>query len=158
MSTLNEITLTPMICHLVPAIRNWLLENNLTPEIIVDAEVEGTDVPMAFVKNGSIVISISPLGCSNVDFHEGGIALGTRFNKIHTDCFIPWNAVMAVRSREHPIMVPFNGGARIVLNGKGGEERKVDKIDVGKVEFSEEIRATKAGKGRFGVVDGSKND
>ena len=143
-----------MTPHLLPAMRNWILENDFIPEIIVDVTFPGTDVPAQYAKDNVLIISVSPVGCSHVTFTDEGVSVATRFNRVHTDCFIPYGALLGLRARNQPIFVPLNT-QRVKIDDKpAGEEKVIDKIDVGPVEFGGDVRPSKGR--RFGVVDGSK--
>lgn len=156
MTVKNEIHLTSMTPHLLPAMRNWMIENNFTPEMVVDTSCAGVDVPISIVKDNMVIIACHPRNCSHVVFNEDGVSLGTRFNRIHTDCFFPYASIVALRAREQPIIVPLDP-SKFSMGKKDfkGEER-IDRIQVGKVEYGDTIKKTKGGI--FGVVDGAKND
>ena len=42
--------------YLLRAYYEWLMDNHLTPHVVVDAFVNGTQVPQQFVKDGQIVV------------------------------------------------------------------------------------------------------
>ena len=46
--------------YLIRAINEWILDNDSTPYQIVDATMEDVSVPMEYVKDGQIVLNISP--------------------------------------------------------------------------------------------------
>ena len=46
--------------YLIRAINEWILDNDSTPYLIVDATMEDVSVPMEYVKDGQIVLNISP--------------------------------------------------------------------------------------------------
>ena len=50
--------------YLIRAIRDWAVENGLTPHVVVDASASAVDVPTEFVKNGRILLNIHPLSFS----------------------------------------------------------------------------------------------
>ena len=45
--------------YLLRAFYDWIVDNQCTPYIIVDAFHEGTAVPLEFVKDGQIVLNLS---------------------------------------------------------------------------------------------------
>ena len=51
--------LTPSRPYLLRAYYEWLMDNQLTPHVVVDAFVKNTQVPMQYVKDGQIVLNIS---------------------------------------------------------------------------------------------------
>ncbi|MEE4109226.1 MAG: ClpXP protease specificity-enhancing factor SspB, partial [Halieaceae bacterium] len=61
--------------YLLRALYEWIVDNGCTPHIIVDATLPGVDVPEQYVKDGQIVLNLSPsavielqLGDDNVSF------------------------------------------------------------------------------------------
>ena len=44
--------------YLIRAIREWALDNGLTPQILVDADADGVEVPRSHVNDGQIVLNI----------------------------------------------------------------------------------------------------
>ena len=46
--------------YLIRAIHEWILDNEMTPHLLVDMEGEGVDVPAQQGQNGKIVLNISP--------------------------------------------------------------------------------------------------
>ena len=47
--------------YLVRAIFDWIVDNECTPHLVVDAEIDNTDVPLDYVKDGQIVLNIGPM-------------------------------------------------------------------------------------------------
>lgn len=56
----SKITMTSSRPYLVRAFNEWILDNDCTPYIVVDAGVQGVQVPTEHVANGQIVLNISP--------------------------------------------------------------------------------------------------
>ncbi len=48
--------------YLIRAIHEWILDNFMTPYLLVDIEGEGVDVPRQHGQNGKIVLNVSPTG------------------------------------------------------------------------------------------------
>ena len=46
--------------YIIRALYDWILENQCTPYILVDAYGEGVEVPQDHVKDGQIILNISP--------------------------------------------------------------------------------------------------
>lgn len=51
--------------YLLRAFYEWIVDNDLTPYIVVDATNELVEVPQEFVKDGQIVLNVSPSACVN---------------------------------------------------------------------------------------------
>ena len=50
--------------YLLKAFFDWIVDNQCTPYIIVDAYHSGVEVPQEFVKDGQIVLNIAPRAVS----------------------------------------------------------------------------------------------
>ena len=51
--------------YLLRAFYEWIVDNDLTPYIVVDATNDMVEVPLEFVKDGQIVLNVSPSACVN---------------------------------------------------------------------------------------------
>ena len=95
--------------YLLRAFYDWIADNGLTPYIVVDANVEGVDVPREFVQNGQIVLNISPGACVNLDMNIESVSFQARFGGTPKLLYIPCNAVSAIYARE-------NGAGTVFVN------------------------------------------
>ena len=46
--------------YLVRALNEWILDNGCTPYLVVDATQDGVDVSRDYVRDGQIILNISP--------------------------------------------------------------------------------------------------
>lgn len=87
--------------YLIRAIHEWLLDNDMTPYMLVDIEGEGVDVPRQHGQNGKIVLNISPHAVEGLMLGNDAIGFRARFGGIATDVYVPVDAVLAIYSREN---------------------------------------------------------
>ena len=52
--------------YLVRALYDWIVDNGCTPYVLIDAHVQGVEVPQQYVKDGQIVLNISPGAVANL--------------------------------------------------------------------------------------------
>mgnify|MGYP006408691447 FL=1 len=52
--------MTPKRPYLLRALYEWIVDNELTPHLVVDATIVGTVVTQNFVRDSKIVLNISP--------------------------------------------------------------------------------------------------
>lgn len=52
--------------YLIRALFEWLVDSELTPHLLVDADGDNVQVPMQFVQDGRIVLNISPSAVKNL--------------------------------------------------------------------------------------------
>ncbi len=87
--------------YLLRAIFEWAEDNGLTPQVLVNADVEGVEVPQAHVVDGQIVLNI---GSSAVRLHvmdNECLSFSARFSGVEHDLYLPMPAIMAIFAREN---------------------------------------------------------
>ncbi|QBM18033.1 hypothetical protein MARI_21570 [Marinobacter sp. JH2] len=100
MSDLN-IAMTSSRPYLVRALNEWILDNDCTPYIVVDAGVQGVQVPTEHVANGQIVLNISTGAVRGLVIGNGAIEFSARFGGVPMQVFIPLQAVLAIYAKEN---------------------------------------------------------
>lgn len=68
--------LTPRRPYLLRAFYEWLLDNQLTPHLVVDVTLPGVQVPMEYARDGQIVLNIAPRAVGNLELANDEV----RFN------------------------------------------------------------------------------
>lgn len=98
--------------YLIRALYEWLVDNDLTPYLLVDAKYEGTVVPSAYVEDGRIVLNVSPTAVRDLELANDMISFNARFGGKAVDIFVPPRAVLGVYSRENGkgMLFPENDG------------------------------------------------
>jgi len=109
-----DLKMTSSRPYLIRALHEWVLDNGMTPHILVDAEFEGVQVPQQFVENGKIVLNISPESVIHLELGNELISFNARFSGQPMDVFIPVSAVIALYAREN--------GQGMVFADEGGED------------------------------------
>jgi stringent starvation protein B len=87
--------------YLIRAYYEWIVDNNLTPHLVVDATQPGTVVPMEHVKDGQIVLNISPTACGNLQLGSVDIEFDARFSGVPRHILVPCSTVLAIYAREN---------------------------------------------------------
>ena len=83
--------------YLLRAFYDWIVDNQCTPYIIVDAFHEGTEVPQEFVKGGQIVLNIAPRAVTNFDM-SGDASYAPRASSWGQGCRIPKSSLRALNT------------------------------------------------------------
>ncbi|WP_109341108.1 ClpXP protease specificity-enhancing factor [Saliniradius amylolyticus] len=87
--------------YLLRAFYDWIVDNDLTPYIVVDATMEGTQVPHEHVQDGQIVLNISPTACGKLQMENVDISFEARFGGMARHLIVPVQAVLAIYAREN---------------------------------------------------------
>lgn len=93
--------MTPQKPYLVRAIYDWLVDNNQTPYLLVNATLDGVQVPHDFIDNGKIILNIDPGAVRNYHSDNEWISFSARFSGKAMELFIPIAAVQSIYSKEN---------------------------------------------------------
>ncbi len=93
--------LTPTRPYLIRAFYDWIVDNDLTPYILVDALYQGVQVPQEFISDGKIVLNLTPSAISNLELGNEWISFSARFAGKSMDIFIPVLSVTAIYAQEN---------------------------------------------------------
>lgn len=86
--------------YLIRAIHEWCSDSGYTPYIAVVAD-EHVNVPREFVKNGEIVLNISPLATNRLTLGNEFIEFQARFGGVAREVSVPVEKVIAIYAREN---------------------------------------------------------
>ncbi len=95
------MTMTSHRPYMIRALHEWILDNNFTPYILVNAFTKGVEVPQDYVKDGQIVLNISPQAIKTLNISNTAIEFEGRFGGIPTKVYAPMNAIMSIYAREN---------------------------------------------------------
>ncbi len=87
--------------YLVRAMYQWIVDNGLTPHILVDATVDDVMVPEQHIQDGKIVLNIAPMAIQGLTLGDAEITFSARFSGKSQSLYIPIQAVLAVYAREN---------------------------------------------------------
>nr|WP_163369818.1 ClpXP protease specificity-enhancing factor [Endozoicomonas acroporae] len=87
--------------YIARALYEWILDNDCTPYILVDAYRRGVEVPQEFVKDGQIVLNISPTAVRALNIGNDYIMFDGRFGGRALTITVPVPALMAIYAQEN---------------------------------------------------------
>ncbi|WIX34250.1 ClpXP protease specificity-enhancing factor [Salinicola sp. JS01] len=93
--------------YLARALYEWLLDNDQTPYIVVDAGKPGVRVPQQFVQNGQIVLNIAPAAVRDLQIDNAALTFGARFSGQPMQVVVPTDALIAIYARENGVGMVF---------------------------------------------------
>ncbi|MGL4515641.1 ClpXP protease specificity-enhancing factor [Shewanella sp.] len=93
--------LTPNRPYLLRAYYDWLMDNQLTPHVVVDAFVKGTQVPQQYVKDGQIVLNIAAGAVGNLQISNEFVEFNARFGGVPQQVLLPMASIVAIYAREN---------------------------------------------------------
>ncbi len=93
--------MTPSRPYIMRALYEWIVDNDCTPYILVDAALEDVVVPRQFVKDGQIVLNISPGAVVDLNITNDAVSFNGRFGGVASDIYVPVSSVMGIYAREN---------------------------------------------------------
>ncbi|MDU0354041.1 ClpXP protease specificity-enhancing factor [Paraglaciecola aquimarina] len=93
--------MTPNQPYLLRAFYEWIVDNNFTPYVVVDAHYPGAQVPQEFVQDGQIVLNISPSSTGKLQLGLDEVTFEARFGGVPRSLVIPCPAVLAIYAKEN---------------------------------------------------------
>ncbi|MFO1417694.1 MAG: ClpXP protease specificity-enhancing factor [Methylotetracoccus sp.] len=86
--------------YLVRALYDWIVDNELTPYMLVDASHADVVVPRQYVQDGKIVLNLRPQAVSGLSLGNRSIEFSARFGGMPMQLQVPLPAVLAMYAKE----------------------------------------------------------
>jgi len=87
--------------YLMRAIYEWIVDNDMTPYLLVNAEYANVFVPMDYVNNGKIILNVAPEAVQNLDMLGDELSFNARFGGKPMRVSVPMQAALAIYAREN---------------------------------------------------------
>ena len=97
----NMQQMTTSLPYLIRAFYDWIVDNRMTPYIVVDAGFDGVEIPHEYVVDGEIVLNLSSSAVRNLDMGLEYITFDARFAGSSRYILIPVGAVYAIYAKEN---------------------------------------------------------
>src|SRR5210317_344383 len=98
---MNETGMSPNRPYIIRALYEWITDNKLTPHVLINATVEGVEVPERSIQQGKVVLNIDPGAVDSLELGNDWLTFNTRFAGVREAIRIPVDAVIAVYAREN---------------------------------------------------------
>ena len=87
--------------YLLRALYEWVVDNGMTPHVLVDATQPGVRVPAHAVKDGRIVLNIAERAVAHLQMDNDDVRFSARFGGVSHAVIVPIDAVLAIYAREN---------------------------------------------------------
>jgi stringent starvation protein B len=87
--------------YLLRALYDWIVDNECTPYVLINAMLPEVQVPQQHVKDGQIVLNVSPLAVKRLSIDKDALSFNARFGGVETDIYAPIPAIMGIYAREN---------------------------------------------------------
>lgn len=121
--------------YLIRAFYQWIVDNDLTPYIVIHAEMPAVQVPKQYIEEGRIILNISPYATDKLEITNQFIKFDASFSGFVEHITAPVLAVAAIYAKENGKGMVFSededgddgGGGLPPTPGEQGNDNKDDK-------------------------------
>lgn len=93
--------MTSLKPYLIRSIYQWIIDNELTPYLLVDAENSHAILPQQVIEDGKILLNVRPEAIQGLSLENDGIEFNARFSGKPMHIVVPIVAVMAIYAKEN---------------------------------------------------------
>lgn len=93
--------MTPTRPYFLRAIYEWIVDNNCTPYLAVDADYPHVEVPREYVEDGRITLNVSPSAVVGLVMDNDELTFSARFSGVSRQIAVPMGAVMGIYAKEN---------------------------------------------------------
>ena len=86
--------------YLLRALYEWIVDNGMTPHLLVDATRQGVRVPAHTVKEGRVVLNVAERAVVRLAMDNEAVSFTARFGGVSHPVQVPIAAVLAIYARE----------------------------------------------------------
>ena len=87
--------------YMVRSLYEWIVDNDCTPHMLVNAEYPAVQVPQGFASDGQIVLNISPSAVRNLHMDNEAVSFEGRFGGVSHSLYVPCGAILGIYAREN---------------------------------------------------------
>jgi len=93
--------MTSLKPYLIRSIYEWIIDNQLTPHLLVDAENSNAILPQEYIEDGKIVLNLRPQAIQGLILGNEEIQFNARFSGNPMQIVTPTSAVLAIYAKEN---------------------------------------------------------
>jgi stringent starvation protein B len=93
--------MTPLKPYLIRAVYEWIVDNDLTPHLLVNADNNKGILPVDYIEDGKIVLNIRPQAVEALSLGNDLIEFNARFSGKPMTITASVNAIMAIYAKEN---------------------------------------------------------
>ena len=111
--------------YLLRALYEWIVDSGEVPNVLVDAEIDGVVVPSEHVRDGQIVLNISPQAVRNLSLGNDYVMCEGRFSGRSVELILPIESVRAIYCRDSGQGLAFDDEDLLEGEGDGDGDGKL---------------------------------
>lgn len=87
--------------YLLRAIHEWICDSGMTPHALIDCNQSGVQVPSEVIKEGRVVLNLSPMAVHDLSLSNDWVTFSARFGGQVRQVSFPPAAVLAIYAKEN---------------------------------------------------------
>ena len=87
--------------YLVRGLNEWILDNGLTPYVLIATGSDQVMIPPGIAQDGKVVLNISPDAVRELVIDNDALSFSARFNGVSQEVYCPMAYVLAIYAREN---------------------------------------------------------
>lgn len=87
--------------YFVRALYEWILDNQCTPYLLVNANYPSVQVPQEHIKDGRIILNLSPSAIRGLVMDNERVEFSARFGGVPRSLYLPIGAILAIYAKEN---------------------------------------------------------
>ncbi len=116
----------PIKPYFLRAYYDWIVDNGWTPFLLVDATGDDVAVPREHVRNGQIVLNVTPRAVRNLEMDNEAVTFSTRFGGVAQKVYLPVRSILAIYPEESGQALSFPPEPAPGATDKSSEEKRPD--------------------------------
>lgn len=124
--------------YMIRAIHEWCVDNQLTPHLLVAVNAQ-TKVPMAYVKDGEIVLNLNYSATKDLNFTNEAVTFSARFSGVSNNLYVPISAIKGIFARENGQGMFFEVMEEVINQNKNNE---IESSEIKEKNISSEVKKT----------------
>ena len=94
--------------YLIRGLYEWLLDNEVTPYLLVDASFHGVMIPKGIATDGMVVLNLAPSAIQKLELDNEYISFSARFGGVAQNVYCPMPSILAIYAKENGEGMRFN--------------------------------------------------
>lgn len=87
--------------YLVRALYEWIVDNGMTPYLLVDAKFDQVTVPIEHVEDGKIILNVGPMAVTGIILGNDDVTFSARFSGNPFSVYLPIHSILAIYAKEN---------------------------------------------------------
>lgn len=113
--------------YLIRGLYEWLLDHEVTPYLLVDANFDGVMIPRKSATDGKVVLNLAPSAVQKLEFDNAFISFSARFAGVAQNVYCPIESVLAIYAKENGEGMMFNEETNAKLDETKSETKKTNR-------------------------------